>query len=446
MEERHGLGLVTDLYELTMAASYHARGMNDTATFDLFVRSLPKQRNFLVASGIAEALEGLESYSFTEADREYLASTGRFGTGFLEELGRFRFSGEVWAVEEGEIVFGSEPIMSVTAPLIEAQVVETYLINLVAASTMLASKAARVQIACGGIPFVDFSLRRDHGRHAGMLAARASYLCGAVGTSNVLAAATYGIAPSGTMAHSYIMAFGDETEAFRAYGEDMPSDPVFLIDTYDTIEGARRAAAVARELMERDIYVRAVRLDSGDPATLAPKVRRILDEAGCPDVQIFVSGDLDEHRVQDLVRLGVPVDAFGVGTQLGTSADAPNLGAVYKLACFGPQGRMKLSDEKATYPGRKQVFRVERDGVMDHDVLALLDEEVEGRPLMRTFMRDGKIVGRGSLDDGRRRAMANLDALPEHLRSLVPVRDPYRVELSPGLKMATDALRGRLRG
>lgn len=429
-----GGALFADLYEFTMAASYAAHGFEHEATFDLFVRRLPPQRRFLVAAGLEAALAYLEGLRFEPADIDYLASLGRFSEDFLVRLATFEFTGTVWAVPEGEVVFANEPLLEVTAPLIEAQLVETFLINCVATQTMVASKAARVAIACGGRPFVDFSARRDHGVDAALMAARAAYVGGAAATSLVAAGAVHGLPLSGTMAHSYVMSFEREEDAFRAYACDFPDDAVLLLDTYDTLAGARRAAAVAHELAAEGIRIRGVRLDSGDLTSLSLAVRGILDDAGLPHVEVFVSGDLDEHRITELVATGAAVDAFGVGTRLGTSDDAPSLGAVYKLVDDVRGPRIKLAAEKSTLPGRKQVHRV--DGASGHDVIALRDEELDvGRPLLEQVMVDGRPVRPAPpLADVRARCRDAVARLPARLRTLVGPEDPYPVELSPGLR------------
>ena len=316
-----------DLYELTMAASYFAHGMNEPATFELSVRQLPPGRGFLVACGLEDALAYLDGLAFSDDTIDYLRSLGTFDEAFLEHLADLRFTGDAWAVPEGETVFAAEPLLRVTAPLIEAQLAETFLLNAITFQTMIATKAARIALACGDRTFVDFSGRRDHGAGAALGVARASCVGGASGTSNVLAGQVYGLDLSGTMAHSYVLSFPDEAEAFRAYPRDFPERAVLLIDTYDTIEGARRAAAVANELRAEGVTIRAVRLDSGDLGALARSVRAVLDEAGCGDIRIFASSDLDEYRIGELLAQGAPIDAFGVGTRLGTSADAPSSGA-----------------------------------------------------------------------------------------------------------------------
>jgi nicotinate phosphoribosyltransferase len=436
-----GAALVTDLYELTMAAAYHEHGIRRTATFELFVRDLPSTRRFLVAAGLDDALTGLESWRFTAADVDYLAGLGTFPAPFLDHLADVRFTGDVWAVPEGEVVFAGEPLVRVTAPLIEAQLVETWLLNQIASHTMLASKAARVALACGRRGFVDFAARRVHGVDAGMMAARSAWMCGASGTSLVAAGRRFGIPVSGTMAHSFVMSYDDEREAFRAYAHTFPSSTVILIDTYDTVEGARRAAEVACELAGEGIAVAAVRLDSGDLGALAVDVRRVLDDAGLPDVRIIASGDLDEHRIAALLDAGAPIDAFGVGTQLGTSADAPALGAVYKLVEDAAGPRMKLSSGKVTLPGRKQVWRL-----ADRDVLALHDEDVPGgRPLLREVMAAGRPVDREPLDAIRSRAMTSIDALPDAVRSLAPADEPvWPVERSAGVDALVAEVESRL--
>jgi nicotinate phosphoribosyltransferase len=434
--------LVTDLYELTMAATYQAEGIEHEATFELFVRRLPAQRRFLVAAGLDDALAGLETLSFAPHEVEYLAGLELFPARFIDRLADLRFTGEVWGIPEGDVVFAGEPIVRVTAPLIEAQLVETFLLNAIASRTMLASKAARIAIACGGRDFVDFSARRDHGVDAAMAAARGAWICGAAGTSLVAAGERWGIPLSGTMAHSFVMSFEDERDAFRAYARSFPQHAVLLIDTYDTVEGARHAAEVAQELAGEGLRISAVRLDSGDLARLAVDVRAVLDEAGLVDVRILASGDLDEHRIAELLAAGAPVDAFGVGTQLGTSGDAASLGAVYKLVDDASGPRMKLAEGKVTLPGRKQVWRLP-----DRDVLGLHDEHVAGgRPLLVAAMADGRrLEPPEPLAAIRQRCLAALARLPPELRSLEPVDDPvWPVDISAGLAALADKVRSGL--
>ncbi|MCC6382620.1 MAG: nicotinate phosphoribosyltransferase [Dehalococcoidia bacterium] len=439
------VALLTDLYELTMAASYHRHGMNETATFDLFVRSLPERRSFLVACGLEDALSYLETFRFDEAATAYLRSLELFGDDFLEYLLGMRFTGEVWAMAEGETAFAGEPLLRVTAPRIEAQLVETFLLNCVSFQTLIASKAARVTLACQGRPYADFSARRDHGADAALRAARAAYVGGAASTSNVLAGAVYGIPVSGTMAHSYVQSFAREEDAFRTYAEDFPGRTTLLIDTYDTVRGARRAVAAASRLSTSGGAIQAVRLDSGDLVGLALKVRAVLDEAGLQIVSIFASGDLDEYRISDILAAGAPVDAFGVGTQLGTSADAPALSAVYKLVQDERGPRIKLSTGKVTLPGVKQVYRAS-DGACDtHDTVALVGEEgIEGRPLLTQVMSGGRRTRPAPpLDDLRTRRETAVARLPGRLQLLHAQVLPYEVRWSPGLQALLAEARGR---
>lgn len=438
--------LLTDLYELTMAASYHAQGMRGTATFDLFVRELPRERNFLVAAGLGPVLDFLESFHFDDGDLSYLRSLGLFPEPFLAYLAELRFTGDVWAFPEGEIFFPPEPLLRVTAPLIEAQLVETYLLATINFQSMVASKAARIALACGDHAFVDFSARRDHGPEAALGAARAAYIGGAASTSNVLAGMRFGIPVAGTMAHSYVMAFENEEDAFRAFARDFPERSTLLIDTFDTERGAQRAASVARELAAEGVRVSGVRIDSGDLATLTRSARRILDDAGLQEMRIFLSGDLDEHRIAALLGDGVPADSFGVGTQLGTSADAPYLGGVYKLVQDEHGPTMKTSTGKVTLPGVKQVYRHEVDGHFDRDVIALASEPVRGgRPLLEKVMASGRRAGAAAeLDAARERARSAIAHLPGRLRGLDRANVPYVVAIGPQLATLQAKLRAQL--
>ena len=422
--------MVTDLYELTMAAAYQAAGLEREASFELFVRSLPPERRFLVAAGLDDALAGLEAWRFPPEDVDWLDGLDLFPPGFTEGLADLRFRGDVWAVPEGEVVFAGEPLVRVSGPRVEAQMVETWLLNRIGSQTLLASKAARVALACGSHSFVDFSARRDHGVDAAMAAARAAWIAGSSGTSLVAAGRRYDIPVSGTMAHSFVMSYDDEREAFLAYARCFPRGVVLLIDTYDTVRGARRAAEAAHELAAEGIAIGGVRLDSGDLAALAVEVRAVLDDAGLPGVQILASGDLDEHRVAALSATGAPIDAFGVGTQLGTSGDAPALGVVYKLVEDAAGPRMKLATGKVTLPGRKQVWRA-----ADRDVVSLHDEEVAGaRPLLVPVMAGGRRLDVEPLARIRERCVAALAALPPALRALEPAPEPaWPVEVSTGL-------------
>ena len=426
------LALLTDLYQLTMLQSYRRRGMTEPATFELFVRHLPKARRFLVACGLEAALEYLSTLRFSASDLVYLRTLGRFNDEFLGWLGDLRFTGDVWAMPEGEALFAGEPMLRVTAPLPEAQLAESFLLSTVLYATGVASKAARCVIAAGDREVVDFSLRRDHGPGAALTAARSAWIAGAAGTSNVLAGKRFGIPVVGTMAHSYVMAFEDEREAFREYARDFPDAAVLLVDTYDTEEGVRRAIEVGRELAARGHALRGIRLDSGDLAALAHTTRRMLDAAGLTSARIVASGDLNEYRIAEIVGAGAPVDTFGVGTELGVVADAPALAGVYKLVEYAGRGRAKRSPEKQSLGGRKQVWR--RDGFLD--VLALDGVPIEGaRPLLERVMDGGRPVRAPALDEARERCADVLAALPAELRELAPADGSAdRVEVDGSLR------------
>jgi nicotinate phosphoribosyltransferase len=418
----HDAALFTDLYELTMAAAFFREGMRETATFSLFARRLPDARAFIVAAGLEDALEYVRSLRFTPEALDWLHSLGRFEAAFLDHLAGLRFTGEVRAVAEGTVVFPDEPILEVTGPVIEAQLLETALLNICHLQSVLASKAARVTIAARGRAVAEFGLRRSHGSDAGLKAARCAWIAGCESTSDVLAGKTWGIPLSGTMAHSFVTAFSDELEAFRAYARAFPDTAVLLIDSYDTIEGARKAVTVARELAGAGKRLAGVRLDSGDLLALSREVRRILDQAGCPEVRILVSGGLDEHDIERLLARGAPVDGFGVGTRLNVSADAPSLDLVYKLVRYGDRNVLKLSEGKATWIGSKAVYRLTGpDGRAAGDLLALADEPPPdgGEPLLETVMRGGELVRpHPALGRIRERCAAQVGALPEGLRRL----------------------------
>ncbi len=435
--------LFADLYELTMAAAYFADGRRGTATFELFVRSLPEHRNFLVACGLDDLLCGLEEWTFDDEAIAYLASIGRFDDAFLDHLHGMRFTGDVRAVPEGEVVFAGEPIVEITGPLIEAQLVETLALNLIGSRTMQASKAARIALACGARSFVDFSARRDHGLDAAVGAARAAMTAGAAGTSLLEAGHRLGVPVSGTMAHAYVMAFDDERDAFRSFARTFPRDAVLLLDTWDTVQGARHAVEVAGELRAEGVTVTGVRLDSGDLLALSKEVRAVLDAGGCGDVRILVSGDLDEYRIAELIERGAPIDGFGVGTRLGTSADAPTLGVVYKLIEDEVGPKMKLAEGKSTLPGRKQVRRCD-DGF---DYMTLAEETTDGRTLLEPVLRGGRrLQPRPAMQELQARCRDAVAALPARLRSLSPADPPYEVRLSPGLCALVDRLTAEHRG
>ncbi len=412
-------GLLTDLYELNMAASYLRRDMDRLATFSLYVRGLPNARGFLVAAGLESCLDFLESFSFADDELEALGSMG-FDDRALSDFSNLRFHGEVWAVPEGRVVYSEEPVLEVTAPVAIAQVVETVLLNQITLHTTLASKAARYAIAAEGRQLVDFAFRRTHGLEAAMAMARASALVGFTATSNVEAARRYGLAVAGTMAHSFIEAFPTEGEAFRAFAEDHPSRTTFLVDTYDTLGGVRAAIDAIRDLGLDGAL--GVRLDSGDLDALARGARALLDDAGLTHARIFASGGLDELEVHELVQAGAPVDAFGIGTQMGVSADAPYVDSVYKLVEFDGRAVMKLSSAKVSAPGRKQVWR--RDGAEHADVLALRDEHGPPgtTPLLEPVMREGRrllpTTPGTALVEARARFDSDLAKVPQKARRL----------------------------
>jgi nicotinate phosphoribosyltransferase len=426
--------LLTDLYQLNMMQAYLDRGETKTATFEMFFRKLPARRGFLVAAGLAQALEFLETVSFDAEDLEWLTRSGRFSRDFIDYLGRFRFTGDVHALAEGTVFFPDEPILRVTAPLPEAQLVETRLINLLHFQTVIASKAARMVLAAPGKLLVDFGLRRAHGAEAGLLAARASYIAGFSGTATMLAERTFGIPIYGTMAHSFVQAFDDEMAAFEAFARSRPENLILLIDTYDTEAAAHKVVALAPRLRAEGIEVRGVRLDSGDLADLSRKVRRILDSGGLSHVQIFASGGLDEDALTDLLTAGAPIDGFGIGTSLTTSSDVPALDCAYKLQEYAGLARRKRSAGKATWPGRKQVWRrYDEDGLMADDVLTLEDDPQRGEPLVQLVMQNGKRTGSPPrLADARARVVQELGRLPADLKALVPSRR-YRVDIAPAL-------------
>jgi nicotinate phosphoribosyltransferase len=426
--------LLTDLYQLTMLQAYWREGMNEEGTFSLFARRLPKARNYLLACGLDDVLHYLETLRFSGDALDYLSSLEPVSAEFLEWLERFRFAGDVDGVPEGTPVFANEPILEVTAPISQAQLVETFVMNQIHLQTVLASKAARVVEAARGRAVVDFGLRRMHGADAGMKAARAFHVAGVAATSNVLAGRVYGLRVTGTMAHSYVQAHDEEMEAFRAFATLYP-ETTLLVDTYDTLEAVRKVVRLAEEMGEA-FTVRAIRLDSGDLIELAFEARRLLDEAGLQGVEIFASGGLDEHEVDRIVRAGAPITGFGVGTGMGVSADAPSLDVAYKLTSYGGRGRLKLSPGKPILPGRKQVFRMEDGGRAVRDVIARAEEPLSGRPLLIPVMRGGERLpaGRSDLDQARARARSEIDRLPEHVRALEPADPPYPVHLSPALK------------
>lgn len=412
--------LLTDLYQLNMLQAYLDHGQVDTAVFEFFVRRFPARRGFLMAAGLEQALDFLENLQFSHEDINWLRQNYRFTDRFLDYLASLRFTGDVDAMPEGTIFFANEPIIRVTAPLPEAQLVETRLINILHFQSLIASKAARMVLAAPGKQLVDFGLRRAHGAEAGLMAARASYLAGFTGTATVLARKEFGIPVFGTMAHSFVQAHDDETAAFSAFARSRPDNLVLLVDTYDTEAAARKVVALAPRLKQAGIAVHGVRLDSGDLIALSRSVRRILDDGDLQNVIIFASGGLDEDELVKILGANAPIDGFGVGTSLTTSSDAPALDCAYKLQEYAGIARRKRSVGKATWPGRKQVWRsFGADGRMTGDVLALQDDRQAGEPLLVPFMRHGqRLAAIPTLADIRKRAAQGLAQLPESLRHL----------------------------
>lgn len=441
----HNSGLLTDLYQLTMLEAYFEHGMADTAVFEFFMRRLPAGRNFLVAAGLEQALEYLEQLEFSAAEIETLADTGLFGNAFLESLTALRFTGDVDAIPEGTVVFPNEPLLRVRAPLPEAQLVESRLINLLHFQTLIASKAARCVLAAPGKQLVDFGMRRAHGAEAALLAARASYVAGFDGTATVLAKHAFGIPVFGTMAHSFIEVHDTEIEAFEHFARSHRGAIVLLVDTYDTATGARRVAELADRLAPERIEIRAVRLDSGDLDALARDVRAIFDEAGHERIAIFASGGIDELAIRGLLGAGAPIDGFGIGTSLDVSEDVPALDCAYKVQEYAGVARRKRSTGKATWPGAKQVYRhYDAEGRLAHDVLTLADDDQPGEPLLAPVMRAGRrIADSPSLDALRARVARELDRLPPELGSLTG-HTTYAVEISAALESLAEQVDARL--
>jgi nicotinate phosphoribosyltransferase len=432
--------LLTDLYELTMLQAYFAERMNGTAVFELFVRKLPSQRNFLVAAGLAQVVEYLTNLRFTDEDLAWLEQTQRFEAQFVQSLRGLRFTGDVDAMREGTVFFADEPILRIVAPLREAQLVESRVMNLMHYQTLVASKAARCVIAAPARTLIDFGLRRAHGGEAGVLSARASFLAGFAGTATVEAGRLYGIPLYGTMAHSYVQAHDHEMAAFESFLRTHAGPAILLIDTYDTERAAHKVVELAAKTSAEGIVIKGVRIDSGDLGEHARRVRAILDAGGLSAVTIFASGNLDEFRLRDLVADHAPIDGFGVGTRMNTSADAPYLDCAYKLEEYDGRARRKRSEGKATWPGRKQVFRrAADDGLFASDVLTIETDHAPGVALLEPVMRNGRLVAPlPTLEQSRRHATRQLASLPAQLASLDPC-EPYPVDISPALRqLATE--------
>ena len=437
------LGLLTDLYQLTMAQSYFENGKFAPATFSLFIRDYPPNRSYFVAAGLQDVLTYLEGWCFPPESIQYLRSTGIFSMEFLDYLSGLRFTGDVRAVPEGHLFFAEEPVLEVTGPVIEAQIVETYVINQINFQSLIATKAARCVSAARGNPLVDFSLRRAHGIDAGMKAARASYMVGFQATSNVLAGKEYGIPISGTMAHSFVSTYEREIDAFRAIARTFPDRCILLIDTYDTLEGAQKAAIAGKEMEALGQRLYGVRLDSGDIAMLSRQVRETLDGAKLHYVRIVASGGLDEFEIERLVSGGAPIDAFGVGTRMGVSADAPWSDMAYKLVKYDGRPVLKLSTGKNSLPDEKQVFRIKGSGGdFLHDIIGLRDERVEAaEPLLQEVMEGGRIVRQlPTLDEIRLQFQEDFQCLGDRFKALLgPPR--YQVTLSPRLEQLSQKVK-----
>ncbi len=441
--------LFTDLYQVTMAQAYWQNDVTGKATFDLYFRNFPPNREYYVFAGLEDILDYLEGSSFGDEDMAALNAMGIFDQGFLEFLSKLRFTGRVRTMSEGTLLFADEPVLEVSGPIIECQLAETFIVNQISLQTMLATKAARMVHAAKGRLLVDFAGRRTHGTDSAMKLARSSYIVGFAGTSNVRAAATYGIQAHGTMAHSFVSAFPTEADSFRAYGQSFPESSTFLVDTYDTESGVRNAVDIANEMKQRGQMLRAVRLDSGDLLELSKVARRLLDEAGLGDVMVLASGGLDEYSIEALVKAGAPIGGFGVGTRLGSSADAPHTEFVYKLVAFEGKPVVKLSSQKANLPGAKQVWReIDDDGLFRRDVVALEHESTPSpaaEPLLNEVMQHGKASAPyPDLDQMRQRFQGQFERLPERLKEL-EANHTYDVTMSEALHELTDSTQLRAR-
>jgi len=421
------ISLLTDLYEITMAYSYFKSNRNEISTFELFIRNLPKNRNFLVSAGIDDIIKIISEFHFTDDDIKYLKSLKLFSDDFLDYLKNFKFKGDVWAIPSGQIYFPNEPVIRITADRISAQLLETIILNQFNFQSMIASKCARIIISSRGIPCIDFSPRRDHGIDSALKVAKVSYICNFIGTSNVLAGKIFNIPVYGTMAHSYIMSFSDEETAFREFLKYF-EEPVLLIDTYDTIEGAKKVI----KLLKEGYKIKGVRIDSGDLVELSKKVKQIFKNEGF-DIKIFLSGDLDEYVIDEILSKGAIADAFGVGTKMGTSSDAPYLNGVYKLVEDEYGFKIKTSPGKITLPGKKQVYRIYKNGIMEKDIIALEDEKCEGIPLLKKYIENGNVLEYENIENSRKFFKENLSTLPDYLKTTRKSEIDYPIEVSDKL-------------
>lgn len=447
MDQTQNLALLTDLYELTMAATYFEHQMFGPATFSLFIRDYPPNRSYFVSAGLADVLAYLEDLKFTAEDLIYLKKTRLFTKNFLSYLEKFRFQGDVYAIPEGRLFFVNEPILEVTASLIEAQVVETFIINAVNLQVTIATKASRCVHAAWPRNLVDFSLRRTHGVDAGMKVARASFIGGFTGTSNVLAGKTYGIPIFGTMAHSFITSFEQEIDAFRAFARTFPDNVVLLVDTYDTLEGVRKAVEVGKEMALKSEKLKGIRLDSGNMAGLSREARKILQDEGLAETVIFASGGFDEYKIQDVLHRGGEIDSFGVGTKMGVSADAPYCDMAYKMVQYAGRPVLKLSPEKVTFASEKQVFRfTTSDGNLKEDIIGLRDDKIKtGEPLLQKVMSGGKITASlPSLLQIQKSFLDEFSRLDKRYKLINKNAVDYPVSYSPRLRKLQEQLVSRL--
>ena len=439
---KDNMALLTDLYELTMAQVYFKKGMNKTAIFDFYTRPVEK-RSYLINAGLEQLIYYLENVRFSQEDIDYLRSLNLFEEDFLDYLKNFRFTGNLYAIEEGEIIFPNEPVVQIEAPLIEAQIIETFVINTLQLPILVATKSMRCYSVARGTILVDFGLRRAHGTDAGMKAARASFIGGFAGTSNVLAGKEYNIPVFGTMAHSFILAHENEEEAFEDFAKMYPENTIFLVDTFNTIEGVKKAVKVAKKLGLKTF--KGIRLDSGDLLSLSKEARKILDENGFKDAKIIVSGGINEYKIKKLLDEGAPIDGWGVGTELVVSADVPYLDCAYKLVEYNGRPVMKFSKRKMTLPYRKQVYRFYENGIFKKDVIAKYNENIEGgKPLLKQYIKDGKLISKlPDINSIKEKAIKSFESLPDQYKDIEKTVH-YIPEISLEIKKAVEELKKKL--
>ncbi len=439
---KDNMALLTDLYELTMAQVYFKKGMNKTAVFDFYTRPVEK-RSYLINAGLEQLIYYLENVRFSQEDIDYLRSLNLFEEDFLDYLKNFRFTGNLYAIEEGEIIFPNEPVVQIEAPLIEAQIIETFVINTLQLPILVATKSMRCYSVARGTILVDFGLRRAHGTDAGMKAARASFIGGFAGTSNVLAGKEYNIPVFGTMAHSFILAHENEEEAFEDFAKMYPENTIFLVDTFNTIEGVKKAVKVAKKLGLKTF--KGIRLDSGDLLSLSKEARKILDENGFKDAKIIVSGGINEYKIKKLLDEGAPIDGWGVGTELVVSADVPYLDCAYKLVEYNGRPVMKFSKRKMTLPYRKQVYRFYENGIFKKDVIAKYNENIEGgKPLLKQYIKDGKLISKlPDINSIKEKAIKSFESLPDQYKDIEKTVH-YIPEISLEIKKAVEELKKKL--